>query len=134
MTAGDPISHPWSISGRFELMPEFIGAPLRFWGNLQLNDFMGDEPQPYVVMMADYAILDEQLFVGLESENRLHWMPSKPADGTLEKRIHDVSVGPHFMLPFGGLRITSALQFHFHEGVRDQYWLRVEYDFGPTDD
>ena len=133
MTAGDPISHPWSLSGRFEVMPEAMAAPVRVWGNVQLNDLMGDGLQPYVVVMVDRALFDEQLFVGLESENRLNWRNSNPVGGGPAEQINDFSLGPHFMLPFGGLRITSSLQFHFDETVRDQYWLRVQYDFGPTD-
>lgn len=131
MTAGDPISHPWSLSGRFEFTPTALDAPLRLWGNLQLDDLMGDRIQPYVVLMVDYALMDEQIFLGLESENRLNWVDPM-ATGNAADPINDFSFGPHLMLPFGGLTVTPSLQFHPTDGVRNQFWLRVMYDFGPV--
>ena len=134
MTAGDPVSHPWVLSGRFEFMPSALNAPIRIWGNLQLNDVTGGEFQPEALLIVDYALLDEKIFLGVETDNRIN-MPvsSGVADGT-EHTVNDFSVGPQMMLPFGGLTITTSLQFHPESSIRNQYWLRVMYDFGPVDD
>ena len=130
MTAGDPVSHPWSLSGRFEFGPDALGAPMRVWGNLQLNDVMGDHIQPYALLMAGYGLMDAQIFLGIESENTLNWVnPGAPAKQT--ERINDLSIGPSMVLPFDGLIVNTSLQFHPEEHVRNQFWLRVMYEFGP---
>ena len=73
--------------------------------------------------------MEEKIFLGIESENYLN----KPMDDASTQPINDFSVGPQLMLPFGGLQVTTALQIHPHEAVRNQYWLRVTYDFGPVE-
>ena len=129
MTPGDPTSHPWVLSGRFEFSPRALNAPLRLWANLQLNDVTGGTFQPYALVALNVALLEEKIFLGIESENYLN----KPMDDASTQPINDFSVGPQLMLPFGGLQVTTALQIHPHEAVRDQYWLRVMYDFGPIE-
>jgi len=134
MTPADPVAHPWVLSGRFEFMPSALNAPIRIWGNIQLNDVMGGSFQPYTLLMIDYALMDEKIFLGIETENYIN-MPVVGADGNAtETTINDFSVGPQMMLPFGGLTVTTALQIHPEESIRNQYWLRVMYDFGPVND
>ena len=129
MTAGDPVAHPWSLSGRFEFGPDALGTPVRVWGNLQLNDVTG-ELQPYALLMAGYGLLDKQIFLGVESENNLNWENPQAPDGASD-RVNDLSFGPSMVLPFDGLIINTSLQFHPAEHVRNQFWLRVMYEFGP---
>jgi len=130
MTAGDPVSHPWSLSGRFEFGPDALGMPMRIWGNLQLNDVMGDNIEPYALVMAGLGLMDELLFLGVESENNLNWVNPNAPDGKAQ-RINDLSIGPSLVVPFDGLIINPSLQFHPQEHVRNQFWLRVMYEFGP---
>ena len=132
MTAGDPVSHPWVLSGRFEFTPDALDAPIRVWGNLQLNDVMGGAFQPYTLLMVDYALMDGKILLGVETENYINMAVPSPNGEDSKKTINDFSVGPQLVLPFGGLSITSSLQFHPEETIRNQFWLRVMYDFGPV--
>ena len=132
MTPVDPVAHPWVLSGRFEFMPSALNGPFRIWGNIQLNDVTGEAFQPSALFMFDYALMDEKIFLGIETENHIN-VPVVAWNGEITgKTINDFSIGPQMMLPFGGLTITTAFQFHPEESVRHQYWLRVMYDFGPV--
>ncbi len=131
MPAGDPITHPWVLSGRFEFTPVAINAPVRIWGNIQLIDLMGDAIVPYTMFMVDYVVADGKVLLGLETENSFN----RPAaeDSNANASITDASIGPQIVFPFKGLNVTAAYQIHFHESVANQYWLRVTYTFsgGP---
>ena len=74
--------------------------------NGRLDGFSGtgEAIQPTVLVMVDYAMADERVFVGVESENRFNWTDPE-GDGTA---INDASIGPNMILPFDGLSITTS--------------------------
>jgi len=119
--AGGPsISAALVSSNRFQLTPKFFGKPVNVWGNLQFIDLTGDLI-PYLFLMGDYVLPEGKALIGVETENYFN----------LPSGINDIAVGPQVVLPFGGVNIITAFQFHLDENVPNQVWVRAMYDFGP---
>jgi hypothetical protein len=103
-------------------------------GTVQLNDVLGDTLQSYTLLKAGYGLLDEPMFVGVETENHINMAVRGPDGEGLAETIHDFSVGPQLALPFKGIMNNPSVQFHPKETIRNQFWLRMMVDFGPAAD
>jgi hypothetical protein len=115
----DPVA--WVQSTRFQVTPEAIGQPVNIWGNLQFIDLTGENTIPYLFLMADYILPQKVALVGIETEN---YFNAPYLNGE-----HDIGIGPQLIIPFKGLNIIAAYQFHLHENANDQIWFRAMYDF-----
>ena len=96
--------------------------PLNLWGNFQLIN-VGDSENmiTYGFLMADYLIKPFGL-VGIETENYFNRGPEGAKDNFL-------AVGPQVVVPYKGLNVIMAYQFHLHENEDDQIWVRTMFNF-----
>ena len=118
----------WVNSNRFQLTPKFWGKPINVWGNLQFLDITNPDTMiPYTFLMVDYVLPEKKALIGIESEN----FYGLPPGG--EETFNDISVGPQVVLPYKGLNVIMAYQFHTHENVSDQFWVRAMHHFGGFD-
>ena len=121
----DPIA--WVQSTRFQLTPGLFKKPINVFGNLQFIDITNSgNTVPYFFLASGYVLPGQAAVIGLESENYFRLPPGG------DEQFNDISVGPHIALPFKGVNIIMAYQFHIHENVEDQVWVRAMYNFpGP---
>ena len=114
------------FSTRFQMTPKFwmekIKVPLNVWGNFQLiNVGDNDNMITYAFLMTNYLIKPFGL-VGVETEN---YFNRGPADG----KDNFLAVGPQVVIPYKGLNVIMAYQFHLHENEDDQVWVRTMFNF-----
>jgi len=115
-------------STRFQMTPKLFDAPINVWGNLQFIDVTGDNTIPYLFLMADYVLDDKVALIGIETEN--YFNKPAPTEDDPDAKANDIGIGPQLILPFKGVNIIMAYQFHTGENALDQVWVRAMYNFG----
>ena len=115
-------------STRFQMTPKLFDAPINVWGNLQFIDVTGDNMIPYLFLNVDYVLADKVALVGIETEN--YFNKPAPTEDDPEAKANDIGIGPQIILPFKGVNIIMAYQFHTGENALDQVWVRAMYNFG----
>jgi len=127
--AADPDADPiaWVQSTRFQITPKALKKPINVFGNVQFIDVLNSgNVVPYLFCATGYVLPKKAAVIGLETENYLQIPPGA------DEQFNDLSLGPHVALPFKGVNIIMSYQFHFHENVEDQVWVRAMYNFpGP---
>jgi hypothetical protein len=115
-------------STRFQMTPKFFDAPINVWGDLEFIDVTGENMIPYLFLQVNYVLDDKVALIGIETENLFN-KPAPTAEDP-EAKANDIGIGPQLILPFDGLNVIMAYQFHTAENALDQVWVRLMYNFG----
>jgi hypothetical protein len=115
-------------STRFQMTPKFFDAPINVWGDLEFIDVTGDNMMPYLFLQVNYVLDNKVALIGIETENLFN-KPAPTAEDP-EAKANDIGIGPQLVLPFDGLNVIMAYQFHTAENALDQVWIRLMYNFG----
>lgn len=115
-------------STRFQLTPKLFDAPINVWGDLEFIDVTGENMMPYLFLQVNYVLDDKVALIGVETESLFN-KPAPTAEDP-EAKANDIGIGPQLILPFDGLNVIMAYQFHTAENALDQVWFRLMYNFG----